>query len=82
MTGTLMLVDIALASGVRPVISSPRQVLNTGLVVQPSLDQYALTRDRNRFLVRRAIKDAASRPDQIHIIVNWPTLLKAPVEAR
>ena len=75
-SGTLMKVDVTLAPGTRPRISAPRAVLETGLQVQPTMDQYSLSRDRKRILVRRFDEDADSRLDDIHVIVNWPALLK------
>jgi len=76
--GALMRVDVTLAPGARPTISAPRQVLQTAISpVQQTLDQYALSKDRRRVLIRRAVEEDSPANDLIHVIVNWPSLLNA-----
>lgn len=75
MTGTLMTVDVTLTPGKPPQISVPRRVFDTGIAPQPALDQYTPTRDRNRFLMRRPLEGAKPMPEQLQVIVSWPTLL-------
>ena len=76
-TGTLMAVDVTLTPGKTPIISPPRKIFDAALTVQPSLDQYLPTRDGKRFLIRRPMIDPKNPIEQLHVIVNWPSLLKA-----
>jgi hypothetical protein len=74
MDGRLMMVDIDGTFGTVPRISPPRQLFPTGLTVSLTLDQYAVSSDGKRFLIRRPEVTVAQ--DEIRLIVNWPELLK------
>ena len=72
--GRLMAVDVEARPGAPPAISAPRALFQTGLSVTLNLDQFAVSRDGQRFLIRRP--EEAVAKDEIRIIVNWPELLK------
>ena len=72
--GRLMTVDIEARPGAPPAISAPRALFQTGLAVTLNLDQFAVSRDGQRFLIRRPEENVAK--DEIRIIVNWPELLR------
>ena len=72
--GRLMTVDVEARPGAPPAISAPRALFQTGLSVTLNLDQFAVGRDGQRFLIRRPEETVAK--DEIRIIVNWPELLK------
>jgi serine/threonine-protein kinase len=75
-TGTMMAVDVDLRQGL--TLGVPRPLFETGLpVVFSSLDQYAVTRDGQRFLVARsADKQDGSDGVQIAVVENWTEELK------
>jgi Tol biopolymer transport system component len=76
LSGTLMMVDLDLDSGGPPQISPPRSLFETGLQVMPGLDQFAVSADGKRFLVRRPVETRSALRQQVEVIVNWPGLLK------
>jgi Tol biopolymer transport system component len=67
LNGQLMAVDITTGS----TISSgpPRALFDTGLMVEPTIDQYAVTQNGQRFLILKPLGTAA--PNPIGVIVNW-----------
>jgi hypothetical protein len=75
LSGVLMMVDIDAKSGAPPTIGAPRELFQTGIQVATGVDQYAVSRDGKRFLIRRADEAAGDDQNQIHVIVNWPGLL-------
>jgi Tol biopolymer transport system component len=81
-TGRLMKVDLAFPPGAPPRLSAPREVRNTGVRPQFTFDQYRVSRDGSRVLVRRTVETAADAPDQIEIVLNWPSLLDAGATPR
>jgi Tol biopolymer transport system component len=72
--GTLMRVDVDAAAGAAPRISAPRPVFQTGVDVLTNVDQYAVSRDGERFVLRRP--EVTTEREEIQLIVNWPRLLK------
>jgi Tol biopolymer transport system component len=70
--GKMMAVDINTSAGIGSGI--PRTLFDTGLNVQPTLDQYAVTSDGQRFLILKPIAGASPAP--ITVIVNWAASLK------
>jgi Tol biopolymer transport system component len=77
LSGTMMLVDIQATPGRPPEISAPRALFETGLQVQVGIDQFAVNKDGTRFLVRRPDEATDASLNQLHVIVNWPGLLKS-----
>ena len=73
--GTMMRVDVD-TSGPAPAISPARTMFQTGVDVLPNVDQFAVSRDGKRFMLRRP--QAASERQEIQLIVNWPSMLKPP----
>jgi hypothetical protein len=73
--GTLMAVEVNIERGFRPGV--PTSLFETGLVVDPIRDQYAVTRDGRRFLLAAPAdtKDDVP-PPQIVIVENWVEELK------
>ena len=72
--GTLMRVDVETTPGAAPKISAPRAMFQTGVDVALNVDQYAVSRDGKRFLLRRP--EIATEREEIQLIVNWPSMLK------
>lgn len=72
--GNLMRVDVSADAGTSPKISAPRPMFQTGVDVALNVDQYAVSRDGKRFLLRRPQVETGR--EEIQIIVNWPKLLK------
>lgn len=59
--------------GSPPKIGVPRKLFNTGLVPDPTINQYAVSRDGLKFLVlqpRKGFQESYS------VILNWPATLK------
>jgi hypothetical protein len=59
--------------GSPPKIGVPRKLFNTGLVPDPTVNQYAVTQDGLKFLVlqpRKGFQETYS------VILNWPATLK------
>ena len=59
--------------GSPPKIGVPRKLFDTGLIPDPTVNQYAVTRDGLRFLVLEPRKGFA---ESYSAIVNWPATLK------
>jgi len=70
--GKMMAVDIVTSAGLNSGI--PRPLFDTGLTLEPTLDQYAVTSDGQRFLVLKPVAGAAPVP--ITVVVNWAPSLK------
>jgi Tol biopolymer transport system component len=70
--GKMMAVDVTTFSGIGSGI--PRALFDTGLVVEPTLDQYAVTPDGQRFLLLKPVAGAAPTP--ITVVVNWAASLQ------
>ena len=73
--GSVKMVEINSAAA-EPKINPPRELFKTGVIVAPMLDQLAVNRDGTRFIIRvpEQVNDEVSRT--LHVIVNWPSLLK------
>lgn len=59
--------------GSPPKIGAPRKLFNTGLVPDPTVNQYAVTKDGRKFLVLEPRKGFL---ESYSAIVNWPATLK------
>jgi Tol biopolymer transport system component len=59
--------------GSPPKIGVPRKLFDTGLIPDPTVNQYAVTRDGLKFLVLEPRKGFA---ESYSAIVNWPATLK------
>ena len=59
--------------GSPPKIGVPRKLFDTGLIPDPTVNQYAVTRDGLRFLVLEPRKGFS---ESYSAIVNWPATLK------
>jgi len=70
--GKMMAVDVTTFSGIGSGI--PRALFDTGLVVEPTLDQYAVTPNGQRFLLLKPVAGAAPTP--ITVVVNWAASLQ------
>ena len=71
--GVLMRVEVDPKPGA-PAISSPRRIADAVRQVEPTIDQYAVSKS-GKFLVRRPLQAGDGPRDDIHIILNWPSLL-------
>lgn len=74
MNGALMQVNVRLPACGHPEIAAPRLLFDTGLITTLGFDQYATSSDGIRFL--RRVPETAGTPQMIHVIANWPTLLR------
>jgi eukaryotic-like serine/threonine-protein kinase len=70
--GKMMAVDIRGDGKIEP--GAPRELFDSGLNVDPQDDQYAVTRDGQRFLLLKPLSENASIP--ITVVLNWTSLLK------
>jgi hypothetical protein len=61
----MMAVDITVGETVES--GMPRVLFETGLTFDPTHDQYAVTSDGQRFLVRMPVAESAP----ITVVVNW-----------
>ena len=68
------LMEVAVTGSRPPQIGRPRPLFDTGLEMAGNIDQYAVSSDGTRFLLRRPRSNASGA--DLHVIVNWPTLLK------
>ena len=59
--------------GSRPKIGVPRKLFDTGLIPDPTVNQYAVTRDGLKFLV---LEPREGFSESYSAIVNWPATLK------
>jgi eukaryotic-like serine/threonine-protein kinase len=69
---TMMAVDTQLGTAV--TATSPRRLFQTGISVSTLVDQYAVTRDGQRFILMKPVTNTAAT--RLMVVVNWPTLLK------
>ena len=74
MTGAMMMVDVTLAAGAAPRFSAPRPLFDTQIEVLSNVDQFAVSADGSRFLLRRPV-DLRTQDDP-QVILNWQSLLK------
>ena len=71
--GKLMVVDVTTsASNIQSGI--PRVLFDTRLSMSPTMDQYAVTADGQRFLLLKTVGGEASEP--LTVVVNWPSIVK------
>jgi Tol biopolymer transport system component len=75
MTGAVMMVDVDLSAAAAPRISAPRRVMDAGVATAMGLDQFDVSRNGKRFIVRRPLDRARLNIDSVHVIVNWQGLL-------
>jgi dipeptidyl aminopeptidase/acylaminoacyl peptidase len=67
--GTLMSVEVA--SDLKPRLGQPRALFQTGIPVNPRTDHYAVTKDGQRFLIRRDLDTRTA----LTVVLNWSRLL-------
>ena len=63
--GKMMAVDIATGTAIEP--GTPRVLFETGVTLDPSHDQYAVSADGQRFLLRMPVAESAP----VTVVVNW-----------
>jgi len=69
--GAMMAATVDLGSSVR--VGPARKLFDTGLVPDPTVNQYAVTQDGQKFLVlepRKGFRESYS------VVLNWPAMLK------
>lgn len=71
--GTMMVVDVALTP--RLTLSAPRPLFEAGVIVNPRQDHYAVSRDGQRFLLKRPVSDGRF---PLTVVLNWKQALEAP----
>jgi hypothetical protein len=67
----MMAATVDVGSSVR--VDPPRRLFETGLVPDPTVNQYAVTQDGKKFLVlepRKGFRESYS------VVLNWPAMLK------
>jgi serine/threonine protein kinase len=72
--GTMMVVTFE--GRTRSVVSTPRALFRTRLIVRANTDQYVVTSKGDRFLIMDPPRD--DRPPELRVIVNWRGLLERP----
>jgi hypothetical protein len=70
--GTMMAVEMREGDTLRHAIPEP--LFPTGITVDPTIDQYAVTSDGQRFLIQSPAQDGA--PSSIVVVINWIEELK------
>lgn len=66
---------VAVRMGDRPEFST-RRLFSTGLLPSDNVEQYAASRDGQRFLLLKVVDD--KNQSRIGVVLNWPSLLLAP----
>lgn len=69
--GTMMVVDVAFSP--RVTLSAPRPLFETGVIVNPRQDHYAVSRDGQRFLLKRPVSDGRF---PLTVVLNWKQALE------
>jgi eukaryotic-like serine/threonine-protein kinase len=83
LSGKMMAVEIDAKAGMPPRISPPRALFETGIrQVSGTLDQFAVSKDGKRFLVRRPDALQGHSLDELQVIVNWPQLLSSTSQTK
>ena len=65
--------------GPLPDSGQPRVLFDTGILTNPSVDQYRASPDGQRFLL---LKPANPRTTPIQVIVNWAATLNGPLDSQ
>jgi hypothetical protein len=68
----MIAVDITTGARIEPGI--PRMLFDTNSPPTPNNDEYAVTPDGQRFLIRQPVAETAPTP--ITVVVNWAASLK------
>jgi hypothetical protein len=55
-------------------VGLPTELFEVPLVVRPQLDDYAVSSDGQRFLVK--VPAEGDPGERIHVVLNWPSLLE------
>jgi Tol biopolymer transport system component len=74
LSGRMLAVDVIRLSN-PPQLGPPRVLFDTGIIINPRLDHYAVSSDGQRFLLRRQVALGGRFP--LVVVQSWPTLLKA-----
>ena len=82
LTGKMMLVEVDLVPGRPPVITAPKLMFDAMIQVQPARDQFEVSRDARRFILRRPEEGSMTLLDTLQVIVNWPLLVPASLGSR
>ena len=70
-----MLTAVAVEEGADELeVGLPTELFEVPLVVRPQLDDYAVSPDGQRFLVK--VPAEGERGERIHVVTNWPSLLE------
>jgi Tol biopolymer transport system component len=69
--GAMMAATVDRGSGVN--VGPPRKLFDTGLVPDPTVNQYAVTQDGQKFLVLEPRKGFL---ESYSVVLNWPAMLK------
>ena len=64
--------SVTVERGPSPRIGVPRKLLDTGLVPDPTVNQYAVTNDGLKFLVLEPRKGFV---ETYSVVLNWPATL-------
>lgn len=67
------MMSVTVERGTPPKIGIPRKLFDTGLVPDPTVNQYAVTRDGLKFLVLEPPKGFL---ETYSVVLNWPATLK------
>jgi hypothetical protein len=68
----MIAVDVRVGAGIEPGTS--HVLFDTGLSVEPELDQYAVTPDGRSFLLLVPVAESATA--LITVVLNWTSLLE------
>ncbi len=59
--------------GSAPKVGAPRQLFATGLIPDPTINQYAVTADGRKFLV---LEPRKGFNETYAVVLNWPATVK------
>lgn len=65
--------SVSVERGSPPEVGAPRKLFETGLVPDPTVNQYAVTDDGQKFLVLEPRKGFL---ETYSVVLNWPATLK------
>jgi len=65
--------SVSVESSSPPKLGVPRKLFDTGLVPDPTVNQYAVTEDGLKFLVLEPRKGFL---ETYSVVLNWPAILK------
>jgi hypothetical protein len=67
------MMSVIVQRGSPPNVGVPRKLFDTGLVPDPTVNQYAVTEDGMKFLV---LEPRQGFLESFSVVLNWPEMMK------